>query len=131
MASLLAGLLRLSSAGSPLVGHSYGGPISKPSSGLKELARTRRASRSGPTIEGNCRADVQGPLAATLPLHERALVHPIDVEEALREQPRPVLLHERVEVAQRGDHQAPRSAVDRDVVRQAVGLAGGAVACQR
>src|SRR5579859_1582114 len=37
---------------------------------------------------------------------QRAFVHPVHVEQALRKQPRAVLLHEGVLVAQRGHHQA-------------------------
>jgi hypothetical protein len=40
-------------------------------------------------------------------------------------------LHERVEVAERGEHQTPPSTIDRDVMRQAVGFPGGSVARQR
>ena len=56
---------------------------------------------------------------------------PVDEEQALRKQPCAVRLCERVEVTERGDHQAALSTIDRDVVRQAVGFAGGLVARQR
>jgi hypothetical protein len=45
-----------------------------------------------------------------------ALLQPVDVETALRKQPRAVYLHERVEVAERSEHQASLSTVDCDVM---------------
>ena len=50
---------------------------------------------------------------------------------ALREQPRAVDLHERVEIAERRDHQTSLAAVDRDVMRQAVRFAGRSFVRQR
>jgi hypothetical protein len=57
-----------------------------------------------------------------------ALLQPIDVEPALRKQPRAVHLHERVEIAERDEHQASLSTVDSDVMRQAVSFPGASVA---
>src|ERR1700739_3504707 len=45
---------------------------------------------------------------------------PIDHEFALTEQPSAVLLDERVEIADRGDHEAAHRPLDFDVMRQAV-----------
>src|SRR5260370_12805057 len=59
-----------------------------------------------------------------------ALLLPVDVEQALRKQPRTADLHERVRVAERGDHQASLFTVDREVMRQSVGLPRGSVAGQ-
>src|SRR5713101_1958942 len=70
-----------------------------------------------------------GPRAATL--RECALVYPVDMEETLREQPDAVPLHEGVEVAQRGDHEAPLPTVEGDVMRQAVDFPGASVARER
>src|ERR1700737_52747 len=45
---------------------------------------------------------------------------PIDHESALTEKPSTVLFDERVEIADRGDHQAARRPLPPDVMRQAV-----------
>src|ERR1700722_2384598 len=59
-----------------------------------------------------------------------ALLQPVDVEQALGKKPRAISLCESVEVAERGDHQAPLSALCRDVMREAVGFPCGAVSVQ-
>ena len=59
------------------------------------------------------------------------LLQPVDVERALRKQPYPADLHELVRVAQSGNHQAPLSTVDREVMCQGVGLSCGSVGGQR
>jgi hypothetical protein len=65
------------------------------------------------------------------PLREGALLQPVDVEQALGKEPGAADLCESVKVAERGDHQASLFAIHCDVMRQAVGLACGAIAVQR
>src|SRR5258705_11506346 len=60
-----------------------------------------------------------------------ALFHPVDVEQALRKQPRAVLLHESIEVAERGNHQASLVTVHGNVMRKAVGFAGASSLVKR
>jgi hypothetical protein len=62
---------------------------------------------------------------------ECALLQPVDVEHALRKKPRAVHLDERVQVAQRSEHQASLSASHRDVMRQAVSFSGGPLGSER
>src|SRR6202035_3132487 len=62
---------------------------------------------------------------------ECALLDPVDIEPALGKKPRIVDLHEGVEVAERGDHQASLSTVDRHVMCQAIGFACGSLSPQR
>jgi hypothetical protein len=52
------------------------------------------------------------------------------LDPALSKQPRTIRLHERVEIAERGEHQAPLSIVDGYVVCQAIGLTRGPVGRQ-
>ena len=71
-------------------------------------------------------------LARRRKIHDSARsLQPVDVEQALGKQPRPVDLCEGVEVAEIGDHQASLFAIDREVMRNAVGFARGAIAVQR
>src|SRR5260221_12870649 len=58
---------------------------------------------------------------------QRAFLHPVHVKQALRKQPCAISFHELVEVTERGEHQASLSAVNRDVMSQAIGFPGGAV----
>jgi hypothetical protein len=59
------------------------------------------------------------------------LLQPVDVEPTLPKKPRALHLHERVEIAERGEHQAALSSVYRDVMRQAVSFPGASVVRQR
>ena len=60
-----------------------------------------------------------------------ALLDPIDIEQALREQPGAVRLHEAIEVAKGRDHQLAAVAVDRDVVGKTISLPSRLVVRQR
>jgi hypothetical protein len=55
---------------------------------------------------------------------------PVDVEQALAKEPSAIDLCEAVEVAEIGNHQAPLFAIHREVMRDAVGFAGGSIARQ-
>jgi hypothetical protein len=64
-------------------------------------------------------------------IHECSLLQPVDVEQPLGKEPRPVDLYERVEVAERGDHQVSLSTAHRDVIRQTVRFPCGTITRQR
>ena len=53
---------------------------------------------------------------------QRALLDPVDVKPALREQPRAIHFGKGVEVAQRRDHQSAVIAVDGELMGETVGL---------
>src|SRR4029077_13496865 len=58
------------------------------------------------------------------------LLQPVNVELALREQPRSAHLCESVEIAERGEHQAALVTVDCNVMRKAVGFSRGTLVRQ-
>ena len=68
-------------------------------------------------------------MRAAPPLRQCALILPVNKEQALRKQPGAVHLYKRVEVTERGHHQASLSAVHGDMMRQAIDFSGGPVAC--
>src|SRR4029077_15280028 len=59
-----------------------------------------------------------------------SFLQPVDIEESLGKQPRTINLCESVKIAKRGNHQTPPSTIRRDVMGEAVGLPGGAIAVQ-
>src|SRR6266702_1309751 len=62
---------------------------------------------------------------------ESALLDPVDIELSLGKKPRSVDLHESIQVAERGDHQAALSTLGCHMMRQAISLACASILRQR
>src|SRR5580704_1244350 len=92
-------------------------------------SRTEPARKPVPAVVG-CRTQFFS-LVDPGPSRDGALFGPVDEQLTLRKQPTVALLHERVEVAERCNHQAALSLGDGYVVCQAVGFPNGLVVGQR
>ena len=94
--------------------------------------RGRDAFGPGPRVDRVC-ARAHAPDQRTRSVasrSQRTLFQPVDVEPALREQPRTLRFHKRVCVAQCRDHEVSLVPVDRQVMGQRVGLPRGVMVCQ-